>query len=625
MRMKLEARYTVDGIHIRDANGRIVLFRGCNLGGDSKIPFTPAGNPLSYDVSFTGRPFPEAEADAHFSRLAGWGFNFLRLVITWEAVEHAGPGVYDEDYLSYLRSIIKKAEAHGISVFIDPHQDVWSRWTGGDGAPGWTLEAVGFDLPKITACGAAFTTHSEGENYKEMSWGLNYLRYANATMWTLFFGGNTFAPGRYIDGVPVQDWLQDHFIDAMKHTARRLKDCASIVGFGTLNEPHNGFIGLDSIESHHRVTAPEGPIPTAFESMALASGFSCAVKRVKFAGNLKLPGKETLNPGRVNLFRDGFVCPWREAGVWDIAGGEPVAKKKSWFGVAPDGHSYDFANEFLKPFQIRFMEGVSKKHDHYLFFVEGVPMAERPVWSDADKLRSDGVPFAIVEALHWYDGLTLLFKKWHSWLIADSVTSGLAIGPGASRRSIAKQIRHLSELPRKEGVPALLGEFGVPFDLEGGKSYRTGNFSAQEAALGAYYDAIDAALLPSTIWNYSASNTHEKGDGWNTEDLSIYSATTGDGRAVRGFCRPYAMAVAGMPGTMRFDRKKRLFTLEWEPAPGRTEIYVPSIWYPEGWRASFEGSGAELEEQPDAQRLFVTVSAGSAARVIVRPLGKDDR
>ena len=59
-----------------------------------------------------------------------------------------------------------QAGEHGITVYIDPHQvryssprketlnltppqDVWSRWTGGDGAPGWTLEAVGFDVGKL--------------------------------------------------------------------------------------------------------------------------------------------------------------------------------------------------------------------------------------------------------------------------------------------------------------------------------------------------------------------------------------------------------------------------------------------------------------------------------------------
>ena len=47
------------------------------------------------------RPFPLAEADEHFGRLASWGLTFVRLLVTWEAVEHAGPGIYDEDYLTY--------------------------------------------------------------------------------------------------------------------------------------------------------------------------------------------------------------------------------------------------------------------------------------------------------------------------------------------------------------------------------------------------------------------------------------------------------------------------------------------------------------------------------------------
>lgn len=636
--VKVEAKYTVDGIHIRDRAGRVVILRGCNLGGDSKIPFAPEGNPLSYDVSFTGRPFPESEADAHFARLASWGFTFIRFVITWEAVEHAGPELYDEDYLAYLRTILKKAEEYNLSVFIDPHQDAWSRWTGGDGAPGWTLEAVGFDLAKIASSGAAFTTQSEGAAYRRMSWTLNYLRYANATMWTLFFAGNALAPGRLIEGMSAQEWLQSHFIAAMRHTARRLKDCQAIVGFGTLNEPHFGFIGLKSLSSHHRIQAPSGSVPTAFEAIAAASGFTQNIRRFALVGFLPKRGLETLNPERVSLFKPGFCCPWLEAGVWAIESGVPVVKKDDYFyrsreGAEP-GLAYDFCEDFLKPFQKRFMEEVSRKHEHYIFFVEGVPMAQRPVWNAEDRVRSDGTALSVVEAFHWYDGLTLLFKKWRPWLHADGETSALSFGRGAVARSVKAQIARFAGKARADGIPAFLGEFGVQFDLANGRSFRTGDYSAQEAALGCYYDAIDAALVSSTIWNYSASNTQASGDGWNTEDLSIYCATTGEGRAVRGFSRPYAMAVAGVPVKMEFNRKRRAFTLEWDALSGVTEIYVPAHWYPEGWRADFESDSptgqAVLEEKGEEQRLFVTVEgsehAGNAdegvirARVTVRPL-----
>ena len=625
--MKGSPRYNVDGIYIRDSEGRYVILRGCNLGGNSKLPLTPSPTDLGGEVSFVGRPFPESEADLHFERLSSWGFTFLRFVITWEAVEHSGPGVYDEDYLSYLRTILKKAEKYGISVFIDPHQDVWSRWTGGDGAPRWTLEALGFNIDNITKTGAAFTMESEGPMYKEMSWPLNYLRYANATMWTLFFAGNTYAPSRLIDDTPVQNWLQDHFIGAMNHTARRLKDCASIVGFGTLNEPHCGYIGLSDLNKHHRITAPSGAVPSAFEGMVAASGFKQVVKQVSFVGKIVLPKKVSLNPEGLSLFNPGFICPWREAGVWEIENTRPVLKKPQWFSEKKIGDSIrpvNFNEDFLKPFQQKFMFALSKKHAHYIFFIEGLPHAGPVYWTEEDKRLPDGSLLSVVEAFHWYDGLTLLFKKWRTWISPDSETEAISIGPGASRKSIFTQISRMATQTRSGGLPPFLGEFGIPFDSAKGKSIRTGNFAAQEEALGTYYDAIDDSFLSSTIWHYAATNTHNEGDGWNTEDLSLYSDTTKEGRAVKGFCRPYAMAVSGLPLKMKFDTKKREFTLAWEAVLGSTEIYVPNIWFPEGWTSSFEGGGAEVEERPQEQRLFIRVFEAASVEVTVRPLRKGD-
>jgi aryl-phospho-beta-D-glucosidase BglC (GH1 family) len=73
-------------------------------------------------------------------RLRHWGFNCLRFLTLWEAIEHPAPGEYDEAYLDYLYQVVKKAGEYGFAVFIDPHQDAWSRMSGGDGAQGWTLE-----------------------------------------------------------------------------------------------------------------------------------------------------------------------------------------------------------------------------------------------------------------------------------------------------------------------------------------------------------------------------------------------------------------------------------------------------------------------------------------------------
>ncbi len=156
-------RLTIDGLWFREPSGRRVLLRGVNLGGDCKVPTSPderTHRPTDFaghrEVSFVGRPFPLAEAESHFARLRHWGFNCLRLLTTWEAVEHAGPGVYDEAYLDYLAEIARLAGAFGFYAFIDFHQDAWSRMSGGDGAPGWTFEAVGLDF---TTFHAADATH----------------------------------------------------------------------------------------------------------------------------------------------------------------------------------------------------------------------------------------------------------------------------------------------------------------------------------------------------------------------------------------------------------------------------------------------------------------------------------
>src|SRR5574340_801122 len=213
----------IHGRYIKDAAGRILMLRGVKLGGSSKVPYSPDGSSWNREgfyehraVSFLGRPFPIVEADEYFASLKAWGFDFLRFLVTWEAIEHAGPGLYDEEYLEYLQLIMLKANEHGLRLFIDPHQYVWSRFTGGDGAPGWTLEAVGFDPRKLHACGAAILHQEHGDPFPRMIWPTNNNKLAAATMFTLFFAGNDFAPDRQVEGVPVQEYLQSHYLEAVK-------------------------------------------------------------------------------------------------------------------------------------------------------------------------------------------------------------------------------------------------------------------------------------------------------------------------------------------------------------------------------------------------------------------------
>jgi hypothetical protein len=91
----------------QDEFGRTLLLRGVNLAGTTKMPARPDGATFRgigdphwsaghRNVSFVGRPFPLEEADEHLARLRAWGLTFVRFLVTWEAIEHEGPGIYDE-------------------------------------------------------------------------------------------------------------------------------------------------------------------------------------------------------------------------------------------------------------------------------------------------------------------------------------------------------------------------------------------------------------------------------------------------------------------------------------------------------------------------------------------------
>ena len=246
----------LSGSWFTDEQHRTVILRGVNLGGSTKVPTRPDGATFRSEgffnhreVSFVGRPFLLEEADEHFSRLRDWGFNFLRFLITWEAIEHAGPGIYDEEYLDYLRAVVQKARDYGFDLFIDPHQDVWSRFSGGDGAPGWTFELLGMDITHFKETGAAIVHQTNGDPFPRMIWPTNDYKYAAATLFTLFFGGNDFAPHTQMEGVSTQDFLQNHYIASIRKVAERLADLPNVVGYDTLNEPSHGFIGVSNLNS----------------------------------------------------------------------------------------------------------------------------------------------------------------------------------------------------------------------------------------------------------------------------------------------------------------------------------------------------------------------------------------
>ncbi len=594
---------TIDGTRFRDRAGRHIILRGVNFGGDCKVPFTPDGHsylPSDFAdhrmVSFIGRPAPLDEIDGHLARIAHWGFNCLRLLTTWEAVEHEAPGRYDEAYLDYYAQVCRRAGAHGLHVFIDFHQDVWSRMSGGDGAPGWTFEAAGLDFTTFDAADAALVMQAKYDQraggrqaaYPVMSWGGNYRMPANGIMWTLFFAGADFAPGALVDGVNIQHWLQDHYRGAMRAVAERVADIDMVIGFDTLNEPGTGYIG-------HALDAPLtrlfGQAWSPLDGLAVAAGMPREVPLLKFGG--APGGSRRMNPGGVPIWLPGRDDPFRANGAWDIdRSGQAIAVRPDYFERVGD-RTVSMERDYMVPFFNRVADTVRAVKDDWLIFAEVDPFGA---------MRGEGFPPGCpdrtVNASHWYDLAALVTKRFDPAQSVDVMTGKVRAGPAEIEAGYTKglgQIRAIGEA-LNGGAPTLIGECGIPYDMNEAEAYRrwaAGDrdpaiWAAHATALDLMYNALDSLLLSSTQWNYTVSNRNDAmiGDGWNQEDLSIWSADQvtdaadpdSGGRALTGFCRPFAQAVQGAIVSQHFDSAAGRFELLYDADPAirsPTLIFVP--------------------------------------------------
>jgi hypothetical protein len=150
----------------------------------------------------------------------------------------------------------------------------------------------------------------------------------------------------------------------------------------------------------------------------------------------------------------------------------------------------------------------------------------------------------------------------------------------------------------------------------------------QEWALDLMYNAMDKLLLNGTLWNYTASNRNDPriGDGWNQEDLSVYSVDQRDdpadinsgARAIHGFVRPFPRLVQGIPSRVEFRAKPGSFTLEYQAnpqVPEPTTIFVPRIRYPEGYE--IEARGLAIDRDEANQLVSVKASAPGTYTVAI--------
>jgi len=243
-----------------------------------------------------------------------------------------------------------------------------------------------------------------------------------------------------------------------------------------------------------------------------------------------------------------------------------------------------------------------------------------------------GTPERTVNASHWYDIVTLVTKTFMYPSSINPFTMKALTGPAEIEGNYAAQLGRIKEASKSipGGAPTLIGEFGIPFDLDGCAAYQAhaaGDTSQRPwekhvIALDLMYNAMDKHLLNCTLWNYTASNRNDAacGDGWNQEDLSVYSRDQDGGRAEAGFVRPFVRRCQGVLKAMKFDRADGTFEISFDADPsidGPTEIVVPGAQYPNAFMMDMS-ENLELDEAGSVSLVVLRAIRPGTSRVVLR-------
>ena len=640
--------------------------------------------------------------------------------MTWESIAHAGPDPdhdLDLEYIAYLKSLIKLMPKYGLKCFICAHQDVWSRFSGGSGAPGWTFEAAGLDIEAFMNTGAAYV-HGQDEmrrlngpvDPREPSgpfvWPSGYQKLAASTMATVFWAGDALAPMlrcslKSVDGggiseeVSVQSFLQDSMIEAFGRLSDEVGGLETCIGFEPMNEPHRGLVNLHDFHGWNYDTDLHiGHYPSLAQALALGSGYAQDVPfyvkswpfptRVLHRSRVDPKGRSAWLPNHgtdtlVHQPRGLGGCVWRAHGVWEWDEVKQTARilDPTYFDhdhrPGREGQKLEWYRDCYAPFIKKFSERVSHSHPHHMSFIEPIPNEFMPPWPEkgeqfsalekkqkyATKTR---MPIDhtqnMVYAPHFYD-LNVLFSKIHSWMSVNVqglsrgmfVLRALYFGTNGLkdnyRRQIGNLIRH-GKMSLDPKVPSIIGEIGIPWDINSAYAFKTGDYDCQRGLIDALITAMEDTQVGFTLWNYNPDNTMEHGDGWNKEDFSIVNGCGTSrpdyrnakhekdglyrgGRALDVIIRPYAVKTAGTPVSSNWDHRALRFEFCWIPGDvsraeigseesRRTLIFLPSYHYA-GHQLVIELNHGQWEHDAEQQTLVVRNDSSDKAvkhRIVVK-------
>ena len=266
------------------------------------------------------------------------------------------------------------------------------------------------------------------------------------------------------------------------------------------------------LDYRHEVSTAENPSPvrpgvalSSLDALLLARGVSRELPRYKRAadGSVVRAASTVANPNGVSIWREGAGCPFEAAGAYRYSNGVAEVLRRDYFTHA--ARSQDRSRSGLHAAVLPSRRADGSRSARRLAAVRGDESIQ-------------GVRRSRVSARHAETHRQCEPLVRHHGAAHEGVRSIPDIAAVGDR--YVTELRTIDAAGRtldRAGAPTLIGECGIPFDLENGAAYAAWArgergrevWSKQIVAQSLMYDALDRLLLSSTQWNYTASNRND--------------------------------------------------------------------------------------------------------------------
>ncbi|NLH50587.1 MAG: glycoside hydrolase family 5 protein [Myxococcales bacterium] len=610
-------RVHVQQTFFKDQQGRYLYLNGINLAD-------PKSGPVVWDpISYVGKPFPVDELDKNFRIIQQLGFNSVRFLIQWEAIEPDEKGVYDEEYLDYLETAVAKAGEYGIYCLIDMHQDMFSRHllkyfndgsgvmglvnpaeielaerygynnkVNGDGAPRWVVQAA---LPEKNVGGPKWglpyaLVDNPNETSDVLPWTSWFLNVGTSLdenrCYAALFAGDVVWPDYFIDGQNLKDYLQEAYANSFAQVAKRLAGYDNVLGYDIINEPGGVFIMLTLYALLYREAAasPSGELTPSQVEAAL----NAYLKEMRGQGfpeeqsqllRAVLLDYDLLPHSKSEIESSGFIP----------AAGSPY-RPNLFAAIALNAN---FNKTYLQPFYERIGAAIQHEDPNAIIFFETIT-----------GLPDKGISGQWAAPMTPLQGIEQQVYAPHKYV---DIYPNIGFNQPPRDFEVGEIRFRDYEGPIDEAIdyatyslgnpPVVLGEFGAYFNFGGIDQARATGYELSQYIIDPYYEVYEKKLMHRMIWAYSHLNNYDNGDGWNKEDFSVVDPDLKP-RGWQAYSRAVPRFTSGRLLSMHFYSPLHYF----EPRPNEptpylefamemaskettapTEIYVPPLQYTDGF------------------------------------------